>query len=1816
MAFEYLRDKSNMLKQQTPCCPHIFQQLNWFCPFVALLYLFGAVLYSMINAPSAHALTSGVTVTSITPYAALDHNNSCSIGPRGMYLQVNVQNTTGATLTGLSANISSFSDSSFTLDSGESATRYIGNLSANQTTSLYWYVNYPCNSGTFTGSGPTTNYTVTLSDSTPGTITSSTFTLTTRANQSSPAGGAVASASIGLGAVPGQIIPYTVNYTFGNPSSVADAMIQPAGNVSFDSSCYRLISTDITASEFSAGLITSNDNRLYFTGVSAPSGGGSTKKLTVVYNFISLCSGNGTTASPFATLTSGGPQKYTNEYGGTSFTFPNSTNPFTITKSASSTTLAAGGTVTYTVTINNPSSYAAIIDRITDTLPPNVTYGSLVTGTGNTSSTITNDSSSQPATGATGVINWLGNANTSYSLPAGGSLTLKYTANVPNVVGSYANSATTTTGSSTIGPATTTVSVGISDLTLTKTHTGNFSIGTPGSYALTVNNIGTAPSTGTITVTDTLPGGLTIPNGAVTLTGTNAANWSCSAASNVITCSSTNAIAVGGSSTFNLTGIQIGAAAAPSVTNNAVVAGGNEANVSNNTATDLTNVKVSPTIDLDGNNSSGATGNDFKTSFALGGSAIGVVDANTSSDETLDTVITDSDSTQLSKAEIKLINAQTNDLLTVSGSLPTGITLDPSSTATQIILTGTATRANYETALEQIRFSTTSNSLSDRTITVQVTDDTSLVSNLATATITIAASPISPLAGQLVINEVLYAQSTSGTIGADKNDEFIELFNASSSSINLSGLKLFDGNLLAVGDPNAKDENFNGTKEYYTFGEDTSIESGNLTLQPGQYAVVWIGAKNSGGSQIAGRFASDATFQAWLGQTPKLNNAGDDVWLYDANTKIIDYMAYGLSSSGAINTRPNFNIWNSTYENKLDDSLPGQSISLTPNGIDGNSSACWEKTAILNTNPDSASGRCTGFLNTIDTDIAFISPNQRITSVGRNNNQIIQDYGDAPVGYEGLDAARHALVSNLNLGDVFPDAETAAQSSANANGDNAVAAPNVNDEEGISTFPTLKTDATSYSLAVKVNNPNSGAAKVYGWIDFDRDSEFDVDERATVSNGSITLDSDGKVPNASNGTVTLTWSNLGGTGADIIIGNSYARIRLTTDLLTSNGSGANRDSASIGAANNGEVEDYPIAIASDGNRPLGSPFTCNSTFYITTGSGIANPQSLYDVNRSGSTYTFTQRGPSTSVTNGYPNTFSYNALAYNPVDNYLYAFVTGSSAPTGVYAVGNVVKIGSDGILRSIGKPIDGSGGTLPITNYYSATMLSDGTYVIGQASSFAKLNVATSPPTILSTGSVSGVNFTDFAVDPTDPTSLSGAKIYGINEGDGTNHLVILNVAGNNPTIVSQATNSTGFGDNAGSQFVDSFGTLYYRSSTNNSLYRIDSDPNSPNYGQATLITTTPGGGYADGASCLFSAIMQKEVQDTAGNIITTSPANKVVKYVYSIVSGNVQNLTGVSFQDDLRTVANGNPINGTFTGTYTVSNGSGTVSFSNNNQTIQINNLVIPAQTQATSGADKLTITAAVKVAKTLTPGTYFNQSSITNLPSTYPSSIPSDYPLSPAYQDPTPLEITEPIASDPKLLLVKRITAINPGQPDAIQFDNFVNDGSTTDDEAPNWPDSDGNPSNNINTHLSGATIVPAVKPGDEVEYTIYFLSTGDINAKSVNICDAVPDYMTFVKNTYGVELGIGLGFDSTTIPLNPNLKLSNLLNDDQGDFYAPGTAPPANLCKKVTPGNTLVDVNGTNNDNGAVVVKIQDLPKADTPGVPTNSYGFIRFRAKVK
>jgi uncharacterized protein (TIGR03437 family) len=131
---------------------------------------------------------------------------------------------------------------------------------------------------------------------------------------------------------------------------------------------------------------------------------------------------------------------------------------------------------------------------------------------------------------------------------------------------------------------------GVPDLTITKTHAGNFTQGQMGaSYTITASNSGTAPTTGTVTVADTLPTGLT----GVSITGTG---WGCTQPAGP--CTRSDPLTAGGSySAITLT-VNVAGNAAASVTNIATVAGGGESNTGNDTASDVTTILPLPVPDM------------------------------------------------------------------------------------------------------------------------------------------------------------------------------------------------------------------------------------------------------------------------------------------------------------------------------------------------------------------------------------------------------------------------------------------------------------------------------------------------------------------------------------------------------------------------------------------------------------------------------------------------------------------------------------------------------------------------------------------------------------------------------------------------------------------------------------------------------------------------------------------------------------------------------------------------------------------------------------------------------------------------------------------------------------------------------------------------------------------------------------------------------------------------------------------------------------------------------------------------------------------
>jgi uncharacterized repeat protein (TIGR01451 family) len=128
------------------------------------------------------------------------------------------------------------------------------------------------------------------------------------------------------------------------------------------------------------------------------------------------------------------------------------------------------------------------------------------------------------------------------------------------------------------------------DLTIAKSHTGNFAQGQNGAiYTIVVSNGGGASALGTITVTDTLPSGLT----ATAMGGTG---WNCTLGT--LTCSRNDALAPGASYPAIALTVNVSSTAATPRTNVASVSGGGEFVTSNNTASDPTTVVATPDLTI------------------------------------------------------------------------------------------------------------------------------------------------------------------------------------------------------------------------------------------------------------------------------------------------------------------------------------------------------------------------------------------------------------------------------------------------------------------------------------------------------------------------------------------------------------------------------------------------------------------------------------------------------------------------------------------------------------------------------------------------------------------------------------------------------------------------------------------------------------------------------------------------------------------------------------------------------------------------------------------------------------------------------------------------------------------------------------------------------------------------------------------------------------------------------------------------------------------------------------------------------------------
>jgi GEVED domain/FG-GAP repeat/FG-GAP-like repeat/Bacterial Ig domain len=177
------------------------------------------------------------------------------------------------------------------------------------------------------------------------------------------------------------------------------------------------------------------------------------------------------------------------------------------------------------------------------------------------------------------------------------------------------------------------------------------------------------------------------------------------------------------------------------------------------------------------------------------------------------------------------------------------------------------------------------------------------------------------------------------------------------------------------------------------------------------------------------------------------------------------------------------------------------------------------------------------------------------------------DFGDAPDLAAGSgqgnyrttladDGPRHTIVPGLRLG-AYVDGDSGILQNAAATADD-LNGSFPNDEDGLTNAVAglVLTVGAVPTINFRATNETAATATLYGWIDYNADGVFDnATERASVVVSSGT----------DNSLLTLVFPTV----PNGYTGTTYARFRLSTDPAAAN---------SIGAATDGEVEDYQVTI--------------------------------------------------------------------------------------------------------------------------------------------------------------------------------------------------------------------------------------------------------------------------------------------------------------------------------------------------------------------------------------------------------------------------------------------------------------------------------------------------------------------------------------------------------------------------------------------------------------------------------------------------------------
>lgn len=251
--------------------------------------------------------------------------------------------------------------------------------------------------------------------------------------------------------------------------------------------------------------------------------------------------------------------------------------------------------------------------------------------------------------------------------------------------------------------------------------------------------------------------------------------------------------------------------------------------------------------------------------------------------------------------------------------------------------------------------------------------------------------------------------------------------------------------------------------------------------------------------------------------------------------------------------------------------------------------------------------------------------------------------------------------------------------------------------------------------------------------------------------------------------------------------------------------------------------------------------TCDSRLWLEQSPGPPTPTTLYQIGTNANPLTFNAVGTATSI---------YNAVGYNPTDNYQYGLIANPAGNT-------LVRIGADGSAQSAGA-VTG----LPSAVYNSGAFGTAGNILYVKDNNAAgttlyAINVTTLSATPITLSAA--INIADWA--------WVGGLLYGVTNGG---QLVSVNPS-------TGAVTNIGVPNGLPAGF---FGAMY---GAPNGLYGSGNNPPSGFYkfdlttGAATLISGAPGSSSNDGSNCPTANItFGADLQITKTNTPASGPSDQ----------------------------------------------------------------------------------------------------------------------------------------------------------------------------------------------------------------------------------------------------------------------------------------------------------------------------------------------------